>query len=70
VVSPTGGEVHSASNPGSLMRVFEHINGMTKIKLQQSQPEPIDFFFPFAAACAGLLGLHVLTLFGLRYTPW
>ena len=70
VVSPTQGQVFSASNPGSLLRIFEHINGMKRIELKPSQPEPIDFFFPFAAACLALLSLHVFALFGLRYTPW
>jgi hypothetical protein len=43
---------------------------MQPIRTKPSQPEPIDFFFPFAVTCAALLGLHVLSLFGLRYTPW
>ncbi len=70
VVSPTGGQVFSATNPGSLVRIFEHIDRMQPIRTKPSQPEPIDFFLPFAAACLALLGLHTLTLFGLRYTPW
>lgn len=70
VVTPTKGQVFSASNPGSLLRIFEDIDRMIPIKQKSGQPEPIDFFFPFAAVCAGLLGLHGLTLFGLRYTPW
>lgn len=70
VVSPTGGQVFSASNPRSLLTIFAHIDGMHKVRIKPGQPEPIDFFFPFAAACAALLGLHILALFGLRYTPW
>lgn len=70
VSAPTGGQVFSATNPRSLVGVFEHIDRMVPIRIRSSQPEPIDFFFPFAAACAALLGLHGLCLFGLRYTPW
>ena len=70
VVTPTGGQVFSASNPALLNRIFEDIDRMNPIRLKPSQPEPIDFFVPFAAACLSLLGVHVLTLFGLRYTPW
>ena len=70
VVSPTGGQVFSANNPRALLGIFEHIDQMQKVRIKSSQPEPIDFFFPFAASCAALLGLHMLALFGLRYTPW
>jgi hypothetical protein len=31
---------------------------------------PMDYFFPFALAGLACLGLHVLALFGVRYTPW
>lgn len=70
VVSPTTGQVFSANNPRSLVRIFEDIDRMQPIRIKPGQPEPIDFFFPFAAACVTLLALHVLALFGLRYTPW
>lgn len=70
VVSPTGGRVFSANDPRSLLSIFGEIDQMQKIRLKPGQPEPIDFFGPFAAVCAALLGAHVLTLFGLRYTPW
>lgn len=70
VVSPTGGQVFSANNPRSLVGIFEHIDRMVPVRIRSTQPEPIDFFFPFAAACAAALAMHGLCLFGLRYTPW
>lgn len=70
VVSPTGGRVFSANDPRSLLSIFGEIDRMQKVRFKPGQPEPVDFFFPFAAACIVLLGVHVLTLFGLRYTPW
>ncbi|MBX3406768.1 MAG: VWA domain-containing protein [Phycisphaeraceae bacterium] len=70
VVTPTGGQVFSANNPRSLVGIFEHIDRMVPVRIRATQPEPIDFFFPFAAACAAALALHGLCLFGLRYTPW
>lgn len=70
VVAPTGGEVFGATNLDSLTSVFDHIGRMHKVRIKQSQRESIDFFLPFAASGVGLLSLYVLSLLGLRYTPW
>jgi Ca-activated chloride channel family protein len=70
VVSPTGGRVYSASDPASLDAVFEHIDRMNPVRIRPTQPESIDHFLPWTIAALGLLGVHGLCLFGLRYTPW
>jgi len=70
VVAPTGGQVFSATDPAALDAIFAHIDSMQPVRVQQSAPEPVDFFTPAALAAAAALGLHALCLFGVRYTPW
>lgn len=70
VVSPTGGNVFSATSLGSLTAIFDHIDRMHKVRVQPTQREPIDFFGPFAWLMVGALGVHALCLMGARYTPW
>jgi len=50
--------------------VFKRIDAMKPTKLKPSAPEPVDWFWPFTMAGLGLLGVSLLTLFGLRFTPW
>jgi hypothetical protein len=70
VVTPTGGEVFSATNLGSLTGVFDHIDKMHKIKIKPTQREPIDYFWPLAMLGLGAVGLYTFSLMGVRYTPW
>ena len=70
VVSPTGGNVFSATSMGSLTSIFDHIDRMHKVRIQPTQREPIDFFGPFCWLALGALGMHTLCQFGLRYAPW
>lgn len=66
----TGGHVFSAADKAALDAVFEYIDQMEKAELRAKAPQPVDFYHPFSAAGLGLLGCYVLSLFGLRYTPW
>ncbi|MBK7405173.1 MAG: VWA domain-containing protein [Phycisphaerales bacterium] len=70
VVGPTGGQVFSANDPAGLAAIFDHINTMQPVRIDQRAPEPVDFFTPAALAGLAALGLHAVCLFGLRYTPW
>jgi Ca-activated chloride channel family protein len=70
IASMTGGEVFSAGDPAALKAVFAKIDEMQKAPLKRVTPDPIDFFEPFAIAGLGIGGLYLLTLFGLRHTPW
>lgn len=70
IASLTGGEIFSAGDPGALKAVFARIDEMEKAPLKRVTPDPVDFFQPFALAALGLGALYLLTLFGLRYTPW
>ena len=66
----TGGEVFSAGDPGALDAVFGRIDEMRKAPLKRVTPDPVDFYQPFALAGLGLVGLHLISLFGIRPTPW
>ncbi len=70
ISSMTGGEVFTAGDPASLKAVFAKIDEMEKAPLKRVTPDPVDFFQPFAIAGLGIGGLYLLTLFGLRHTPW
>lgn len=70
IASITGGEVFAAGDPASLKAVFAKIDEMEKAPLKRVTPDPVDFFQPFAIAGLGIGGLYLLTLFGLRHTPW
>ena len=70
ISSITGGEVFTAGDPASLKAVFARIDEMQKAPLKRVTPDPVDFFQPFALAGLGIGGLYLLTLFGLRHTPW
>jgi len=70
IASLTGGQAFAADDPAALREVFKKIDAMKPAKLKPSAPEPVDWFWPFAVTGLGLLGLKVLSLFGLRFTPW
>lgn len=70
IASRTGGEAFIAGDPASLKAVFERIDSMRPAKLKPEAPVPADYFRPFALAGLSLLGLQLVSLFGLRFTPW
>ena len=66
----TGGEVFNAVTPDALASVFKRIDEMKKIVVLEKRPRVVDFYDPFFIPALCALGLSVLTLFGLRFTPW
>lgn len=70
ITSRTGGEVFNPGDPGALQRVFARIDAMQATRLEKISAESLDDFGPFCLAALALLGVHLLALFGLRYTPW
>ena len=70
LTEPTGGQVFNVRDPVALERVLQHIDKMTPVKIERTQPRPVDHFWPAAAALLVALGLHQLFAFGVRYTPW
>jgi len=43
---------------------------MRPAKFEPETPIPADNFRPFALAGLSLLGLQLLSLLGIRFTPW
>ena len=70
IASLTGGQAFAAGDPAALREVFQHIDKMQPAKLKPSTPEYADFFWPLALAGLSMLGLQMVSLFGLRYSPW
>lgn len=70
IANITGGETFSAGDPAALKAIFSRIDEMQKAPLKRLTPDPVDFFQPFALAGLGIGTLYLLTLFGLRHTPW
>lgn len=70
ISSITGGQVFAAGDPQALQTVFASIDEMQEAELIRLTPDPVDFFQPFSLAGLSLGGLWLLSLFGLRYTPW
>ncbi|MCL4206514.1 MAG: VWA domain-containing protein [Pirellulaceae bacterium] len=70
IATETGGEAFKALTPQTLKVVFDRIDQMKRVEIRETKPETIDCFEPFVPAVLILLGLQVLVLFGLRFTPW
>jgi len=70
IASRTGGQVFTAGDPNALAAVFQRIDEMAKTKVEQVGAEPLDHFQPWCLAGLAVGGLHLMCLFGLRYTPW
>ena len=66
----TGGEAFQATDRASIKRVFSHIDRMRPAKFNPAGTVPMDHFAPFALVALACLGLHLVGLLGLRYTPW
>ena len=43
---------------------------MKQAPIKRLTPDPVDNFGPYVLAGVFVAGLHLLTLFGLRYNPW
>jgi Ca-activated chloride channel family protein len=70
VANLTGGQSFAAGDPEALREVFKRIDKMKPAKMKPTTPEPVDWFWPFAVAGLSLLSAKVLSLLGLRFTPW
>jgi Ca-activated chloride channel homolog len=66
----TGGKVFTALDNSALTGVFQEIDRMQKARFKQTTADWVDYYNPFAISGLSILGLTVLTLLGLRYTPW
>ena len=70
IASLTGGQAFAAGDPSALREVFRRIDTMKPAKVKPSAAEPADFFWPFALCGMALIGTQMMSLLGLRYTPW
>jgi len=70
VAKETGGEIFKALTPQTLQTVFDRIDTMKKVEIRSTRPEVIDLFDPFLLPGLVILGLQILAMFGLRFTPW
>jgi len=70
IASLTGGQAFAAGDPAALQEVFRRIDEMKPTKLKPAAPEYVDYFGPFAIAGLALLGVQLIGLLGLRFTPW
>jgi len=70
ISSITGGETFAAGDPAALQSVFRKIDEMQQAEMKRLTPDPVDYYQPFIISALALSGVYLLTLFGLRYTPW
>jgi len=69
----SGGGLFNVENElsdASLYEVVDRIDAMAPIVMRTKEPIPVEHYEPFLWPAAILLGLHMLSLAGLRYTPW
>jgi len=62
--------IENEMNPEALGELFALIDQLTEVRMKAKEPVSVDHFKPFILPALSLLGLHVLALLGLRYTPW
>ncbi len=70
IATITGGSTFSAGDELGLENVFRKIDSMQVAELERSYAELLDYFWPFCIVGISLLFVYLLSLFGLRFTPW
>ena len=70
LTASTGGEAFVSGDPAVLDTVFRRIDTMKLAEIETVGIEYVDFLQPFCLAGLAILGLWMLSAFGLRYTPW
>ena len=70
LASATGGKVFTSNDKNAFKEVLKKIDSMQSSKYKKTEAGAEDYYLPFSIAALSLLGLYVLSLFGLRYTPW
>ncbi|MBY0111823.1 MAG: VWA domain-containing protein [Phycisphaerales bacterium] len=70
IATMTGGHSFAARDRAATLDVMRQIDRLTKVSLTPRASVQVDFFRPFARALLALTCLHVVFLFGVRWTPW
>ena len=60
----------AAGDPLALKAIFNRIDNMQKTKIDRIGAESMDNFEPYVMAGTSIALMFLLSLFGLRYTPW
>ncbi|MFD0893564.1 BatA and WFA domain-containing protein [Luteolibacter ambystomatis] len=70
IAGTTGGKVFNVDDRSALDNVFREIDRMQKARFKQVTADWVDDYTPLAIAGLVTAALYVLSLLGLRYTPW
>ncbi len=70
ITNITGGESFNPENVQALQGVFHRIDQMQVAKMARTYAEVLDWFTPFAIAGLTCVALTLVSLVGIRYTPW
>ncbi len=70
IAAVTGGQSFQADDPEALATVFRRIDQMQQTRIEKVSAETLDDFEPWCLGGLALLGVTLLSAFGLRYTPW
>lgn len=62
--------IESEMSPDALQELFALIDQLAEVQFKMNEPLAVDNFKPFIIPIIVILALHVLSLLGLRYTPW
>ncbi len=66
----TGGEAFLAGDADTMKTIFRRIDQMKQTRVEKTIGETLDDFVTLCLVGLSLVGVGVLALFGLRYTPW
>lgn len=70
IAAGSGGKVFKAGDPAALDEVFREIDRMQKARFKQVTADWVDDYGPLCIAGLSVFALYLLSLSGLRYTPW
>ena len=70
IAAGTGGKVFKAGDPAALNGVFREIDRMQKARFKQVTADWVDNYTGLSITGLIATGLYLLSLLGLRYTPW
>lgn len=70
ITNITGGASFSPEDQQALVDVFQRIDRMQVAEMKRTYPEIVDWFSPFSICGLVFAGLSLISLTGLRHTPW
>ena len=70
IAAGTGGKVFQAGDPSALDNVFREIDRMQKARFKQVTADWVDDYNLLSITGLVAAALYLLSLLGLRYTPW